>query len=128
MAGYFIGIHRYLHTRKAILTTVYSAEFNTMALNSKLSKLVSYIQENKAWERIYIKSKTISPCFRVLCIADSSKEGMDKLFYYDRMTKTFIIKSLSDFDNKELSPVYGSSSQKVWVHQIVTLMKPISLG
>ena len=48
MAGYFIGMHRDLHMRKALLTTVSSAEFSTMTLNSKLSKVVSYIQGRKA--------------------------------------------------------------------------------
>ena len=46
IAGYFIGMHRYLRMRKALLDTVSSAEFNTMAMNSKLSKVVSYIQKN----------------------------------------------------------------------------------
>ena len=32
MAGYFIGMHRYLRMRKALLATVSSAEFNTMTL------------------------------------------------------------------------------------------------
>ena len=40
----FIRIHRDLRMRKALLATVSSAEFNTMALNSKLSKVLSYIQ------------------------------------------------------------------------------------
>ena len=48
MAGYFIEIHRYLIMRKAPIATVSSAEFNTMALNSKVSKVVSYIQDNKS--------------------------------------------------------------------------------
>ena len=33
MAGYFIGMHIYLRTRKALLSTFYSSEFNTMELN-----------------------------------------------------------------------------------------------
>ena len=41
MAGYFIGMHTDLRTRKALLATVSSAEFSTMTLNSKLSKVVS---------------------------------------------------------------------------------------
>ena len=49
MAGYFIGMHRHLRMRKSLLTTVSSDEFNTMALNSKLSKVVSYVQDYKAW-------------------------------------------------------------------------------
>ena len=54
MAGYFIGMHRYLCTRKAPSATVSSGEFNTMTLNSKIFKVVSYIQDNKAWESIYV--------------------------------------------------------------------------
>ena len=49
MAGYSIGMHKYLRMRKALLATVSSGEFNTMALNLKLSKVVSYIQYRKAW-------------------------------------------------------------------------------
>ena len=33
MAGYFIGTHRYFCTRKELIATVYSDEFNTMSLN-----------------------------------------------------------------------------------------------
>ena len=43
--------------RKALLATVSSDKFNTMTLNSKLSKVVSYIQDKKAWERIYVLLK-----------------------------------------------------------------------
>ena len=57
MAGYFIGVHRDVRMRKALLATVSSAEFNTMSLNSKNSKVVSYIQDNKYWERIYVLLK-----------------------------------------------------------------------
>ena len=60
MGGYFIGMHRYFRIRKAPLATVSSAEFNTMALNSKISKLVSYIQDNKSWGRIYVLLKIFS--------------------------------------------------------------------
>ena len=34
---------------KSLLATVSSDEFNTMSLNSKISKVVSYIQDNKSW-------------------------------------------------------------------------------
>ena len=73
MTGYFIGMHRYLRMRKAIISTFFSAEFNTMSLNSKLSKVVSYIKDNKAWERIYVILKILSPCLRLLCLGDSNK-------------------------------------------------------
>ena len=57
MAGHFIGMHRDLREKKALLATVSSSEFNTMALNSKLSKSVSYIQDIKSWDSIYVLSK-----------------------------------------------------------------------
>ena len=79
MVGYFIGIHIDLRMIKIILATVSSAEFNTMTLNSKLSKVVSYIQDNKAWERIYVLLKIIFPCLLTLCLADSNRSGMDKV-------------------------------------------------
>ena len=115
MAGYFIGMHIDLRMRKSLLATVSSAEFNTMALNSKLPKVVSYIQDNKAWERIYVLLKIIFPCLWVIRLVDINKSGMEKVFYYSRMTNISIIKSSSDIDNKELFPVSGSSSQKVWI-------------
>ena len=113
MAGYFIGIHRDLRMRKALLAIFSSAEFGTMALNSKLSKVVSYIQDKKSWERIYVLLKLLFPCLRILRLADSSKAGMDKVFYYSRMTKISIIKSSNDLDNKELFPISNSSSQTI---------------
>ena len=105
MAGYFIGMHIYLRRRKAILATLSPAEFNTMSLTSKMSKVVSYIKDNIAWDRIYVLLKTIFPCLRVLCLADKNKAGTEKVFYYVIMTKISIIKSSSDIDNKELFPV-----------------------
>ena len=80
MAGYFIGMHRDLHMRKALLATVSSDEFITMTLNSKLSKVVSYIQDKKPWERIYVLLKILFPCPRTLQRAYSNKAGMDKVF------------------------------------------------
>ena len=92
MAGYIIGMRRDLRMRKALLATFSSAKFNTMTLNSKLSKVVSYIQNKKAWERIYVLLKIIFPCLLTLRLADRNKAGMDRVFYYSRMTKISIMK------------------------------------
>ena len=100
MAGYFIGMHRDLRMRKALLDTVSSTELSTMTLKSKISKVVSYIQDKKAWERIYVLLKILFPCLRTLRLADTNKSGMDKVFYYSRMTNISIIKSSTDLDNK----------------------------
>ena len=101
MAGYFIVMHRDLRMRKALLATVSPAEFSTMTLNSKLSKVVSYIQDKKAWEIIYVLLKILFPCLRTLRLADSNKSGMDKVLYYYIMKKISIIKSSNYLDNKD---------------------------
>ena len=74
MAGYFIGMHKYLVMKKALLATVSSAECNTVSLNSKLYKVGSYIQDNKACESIYVLLKIFIPCLRVLSLAYSKKK------------------------------------------------------
>ena len=55
------------------------------------------------------------PCLWVIRLADSNKSRMYKLLYYAIMAKIFIIKLSYDLDNKELFPVSGSSSKKVWI-------------
>ena len=112
MAGYLIGIYRYLRMRKSLLITVSYSELKTMSLNAKLSKVVSYIQYNKSWEKVYLLLKILPPFLQVLRISDSNKSGMYKV-YYSRMKNISIIKSSSDIDNEELFPVSRSSSLKV---------------
>ena len=74
MASYFIGMHIDLRMRKSLLATVYSTEFNTMALNSKLSKVLSYIQDNKASERIYVLLKIFFLVFKLFVLQISTKQ------------------------------------------------------
>ena len=40
---------------------------------------------------------------------------MDKVFYHSIMTKISIIKSSSELDNKQILPVFGSSTQNIWI-------------
>ena len=92
VAGYFIEKHRYIRTRKELFNTVSYAELNTISLNSRISKVVPYILDNKYLERIYVLLKLIFSYLWVLCLEDSIKVVMDKVFYYHRMTKISIIK------------------------------------
>ena len=85
-----------------------------MVLNSKLLKVVSYIQDNKYWERMYVILKLLSPCLWLLCIDDSKKLLLRKVYYYFKMTNISILKQSSNLENEELFPVSGSTSQKVW--------------
>ena len=65
--------------------------------------------------------KIIFPCLRTLRLADSNKAGMDKLFYYSRMTKISIIKSSTDLDNKNYSQYLDHYLKRYVLNQIVTL-------
>ena len=57
--------------------------------------------------------KLLFPCIQVFRLTKSNKLGMDKVFYYSRMTNISIINSSYDIDNKELFPVSSSSYLKV---------------
>ena len=74
MAGYFVGMHKHLRMKKALIATFSSAEFNTMALNSKLSEVVSYIQDKKGWERIYVLMKIIFLFFAPFILQTATKQ------------------------------------------------------
>ena len=104
--GYFIGMHRDLRMGKSLPAKFYSAEFNTMSLNSKISKVVSYIQGNESWERIHFLLKLLSPFLREFFSLDGNKAVMHKFFYYSRMIKISIIKSSSYLDNEVIIPLY----------------------
>ena len=49
--GYFMGTHRDLRMRKVLQATVSSAEFISIPNNTKFTKEVRYIHDNKSWER-----------------------------------------------------------------------------
>ena len=57
MSGYFRAMNRDLSMIKALLATVSSAEFRSMIISSKLSKVVLYIYDNKSWDRCYVLFK-----------------------------------------------------------------------
>ena len=46
--------------------------------DTKSTKVVKYIHDNKSWERCYVILKIIFPCLRVLRLADSNLAGMEK--------------------------------------------------
>ena len=47
MAGYFMGIHRDLLSRKVLQATISSAEFISIPTDIKYAKAVRYIHDNK---------------------------------------------------------------------------------
>ena len=69
-------------------------EFGSSRNTEEFSKALKYIHDDKSWERCYVLLKIIFPCLRFLCLADSNLAGMDKVYYYLRMTKQCIKKKI----------------------------------
>ena len=90
--------------RKVLQATISSAEFISIRTSTKFNISVRYIHENKSWERCYVILKIIFPCLRVLRLADSNISGMERVYYYSRMIKQYIEKTISDIDYQRLLP------------------------
>ena len=113
MAGYFMGMHRYLRIRRVLQATILSSEFISIPTNIKSTKAVKYIHDNKSWGRCYVLLNILFPCLRVLRLADSNLVGMEKVYYYSRMTKQCIEKTKSDLDYQRVFPDI-SSPENIW--------------
>ena len=53
----FMGIHRYLRMRKVLQATISSTESINITTNTKFTKSLKYIHDNKSWERCYVLLK-----------------------------------------------------------------------
>ena len=49
MVGYFMGMHTDLRMRKVLQGTISSSEFISSPTNTKFTKAVKYIHDNKSW-------------------------------------------------------------------------------
>ena len=108
VAGYFMGMYRDLRMQNVLQATISSSEFISIP-----TKSVRYIHDNKSWERCYVLLNIISPCLKVLRLADSNLSGMEKVYYFSRTNKKCIEKTISDIDSQRLFPDI-SSPANVW--------------
>ena len=76
MAGYVVEMHRVLRMQKVFQATILSAEYISIAKNTKFTKTLKYIHNNKSWERCYVLLYVLFPYLRVLHLADSNLSGM----------------------------------------------------
>ena len=98
MSGYFMGMHRDLRIWKVLQATIPSSGFISIPTNTKFTKAVRYIHDNKLWERFYLLIKILFPCIRAILLVDSNLVGMEKNYYFLIMTKQCIEKKISDID------------------------------
>ena len=79
-------MHRDLRMRNVLVAKMSSDEFRCMILNYNISLIVTYITDDKSWKRCCVLLEILSLCLKVLSLEDRNPEGMDKLYYYSRMT------------------------------------------
>ena len=108
-----MGMHRDLRMWKFIQATISSVEFLSIPTTTKFTKSVKYIHDDKSWERCYLLLNIIFPCLRVPRLEDSNLAGMDKVYYYSRMTKQCIEKKKSDLDHHRVFTKV-SSFANIW--------------
>ena len=106
-------MHRELRTKKVLQSTIQSAEFNSITTNNKITKAIRYIYGNNLWERCHVLLKIIFPCLRFIRLADSNHEVMENVYYYSRITKQCIYKTVSDIDDQKLLPDINSPAN-IW--------------
>ena len=109
-----MGMHRDLRMRKVLQATISSAEFLIIPTTAKFTKAVKYIHDENSLERCYVLLKILHPCLRVLRLADSNLAGMDKVYYYSRMTKKCIEKKKLDLDYQRVF-LETSSYANIWI-------------
>ena len=112
MVGYFMGIHRHLHIRKVLVSTIPKSEFSRVNLNYNIDQIVTYINDDKSWKRCYVLLKMMFTCIRVIHLEDINKSGIDKVYYCSITAKLYIHKSCSDLDKKYIFTLYNSSNNK----------------
>ena len=106
MASFFYTMHRMLRLRKALLSTVHSAEFCAITtLPKNAQHCIADIKNPMFWRAIYVLLRAVFPAIRCLRFCDSNKPAMDKIFYLVHCTTGAIdrsIEMLNDYD------VFGS--------------------
>ena len=99
MAGYFIAMHCILQLRDPLLATINSVHFKAITSKKKMLNAVSeLLLDPEFWNSLQISLRALFPPLRVLRLADKFLAGMDKLFYYVRMTDKALQKSADNLD------------------------------
>ena len=99
-----MGIHRDLRMRKVLQSNITSAELFSIPTTTKFAKAIKYIHDDKSWKSCYVLLKILFSCLRVLRLADSNIAGMNKVYYYLRMTNQCIEKTKLDLDYRRVFP------------------------
>ena len=106
IVGWMDILWRYTETCKWIFffNPQYCLKNSTLFPQIKITKAVRYINDNKSWESCYVILNIIFTCLSVHSLEYSNHAGMDKVYYFLRMTKQCIEKTIFDIYYKKLFP------------------------
>ena len=94
--GCSIGLLRLIRLRDALVATSLSPEFKRLNV---WRDFCSLLQDDDLWELIFAVSRALYPAMRVLRLADCKVAGMEKLYYYVRMTDKMMAKYVPDIES-----------------------------
>ena len=100
-----MGMHRDLRIKRGHLYTIHDEEFNKIANNSTIIKVVPYIEDNIYCERGYVLMKPLFQYLRVIFLEDIIQAGIENLYYYYRTEKLYIQNYSSELENEYVLPI-----------------------
>ena len=114
-AGYFIALHRLLRNKKALKSTIASAEFDKHKFSGRhnhdlKSTIINIVNDEFFWREVTIIVIAMFPLLQILRLADSNQPGMDKAYFYARQTTKVLNQLVATFDGSEEDPVFNARS------------------
>ena len=102
-ASFFYAMHRALHYRRALESTVHSAQWNDLKhLKAFIVRAADDVKDPIFWKRIFVLLRALIPILKLLRFADSNKPNMDKVCFYINRARLYLMKSKDDLMDEEL--------------------------
>ena len=136
-ATWFYALHRLLRQKKALLATVHSPYFTSLAHNAKTALAVQDIESNQFWKAVYFLLRAVFPALRALRYCDANKPAMDKIYYLCDHAEKALLRSnslLSDYSlfgfleeeftegvDEELEEVFGCTKDDLNENEVLNL-------
>lgn len=112
-ASIFYAMHRALRCRRALESTIHSAQWNDLKrLKAFITRAAEDVKDNTFWKRIFVLLRALFPLLKLLRCADSNKPNMDKVCYHLFQTRQHLIMSKDDLMDEKLFPANYTISRE----------------
>ena len=101
MGGYVYAFYRLLRLRRALKLTILADEWNSVTLKNKKAKnqLEQIIEDDDFFDLVKMVVLILYPVIMCLRLADTNKPGMEKIWYFTRLTTLRIKNFASEFNS-----------------------------